>query len=93
MAIGALLRLGRVVERSRALPGNSAGLPVVVFVEAAEPAVVVHRHIEMHFVARGAELSGLLAHERLEKYPAVRFGIQFDQKIMQRTRYWILGCR
>ena len=51
VAVGALLRLGRIVKRTRALPGNAAGLPVVVFVEAAHPAVVIHRHVEMNFVA------------------------------------------
>src|SRR5207248_11323998 len=31
----------RIVERARALAGNSTGLPVVVFIEAANPAVAV----------------------------------------------------
>ena len=31
---------------------NAAGLPVVVIVEPAHPAIVVHRHIQMHLVAR-----------------------------------------
>ena len=56
VAIGADLGLGRVVERARALARNAAGLPVVVIVEAAEPAVVVHRHVQVHLVAGGAEL-------------------------------------
>ena len=53
--------LSRVVERARALAGNAAGLPVVVIVEAAHPAVVVHRHIQVHLVARRAELRRLAA--------------------------------
>src|SRR6202050_1481831 len=65
VAIGALLRLGRIVERARALSGNSAGLPVVVLVEAAEPAVMIHRNVEMNLVAGGAEIRRLRFHERL----------------------------
>ena len=59
MAIGALLRLGRIVERSSTLPGNTARLPVVILVKAAEPAIVIHRHVEMHLMARRAELRRL----------------------------------
>ena len=72
VAIGALLRLRRIVKRPRALSRNAAGLPVVVLVEAANPAIVIHRHIEMHLVARRAELRRLVAHERLEKHAPVR---------------------
>ena len=93
VAIGALLRLRRIVERARALPGNSAGLPVVVFVEAAEPAIVIHRHVEVHLVAGGAELRRLRSHERLEEDAAVRLRIQPDQEIMQRARHRILRGR
>ncbi len=67
VAIGALRRLGGIVERARALSRNAAGLPVVVFVEAANPAVVIHRNIEMDFVARRAEFRRLVAHEGLEE--------------------------
>ena len=56
VAVGAGLRLGRIVERARALARDAARLPVVVVVEAAEPAVVVHRHVEVHLVAGRAEL-------------------------------------
>ncbi len=51
--------LRRVVERARALARDAARLPVVVVVEAAEPAVGVDRHVEVHLVAGGAELGGL----------------------------------
>src|SRR5258708_13122181 len=71
MAIGAVLRLLRIVERSRALAGDAAGLPVVVVVEAALPAVAVHRNVEMDFVAGGAELGRIFAHERLHERAAV----------------------
>ena len=90
VAIGALCGFCRVVKRARALPRNSAGLPVVILVEAAGPAITVHRNIEMNFVARRAELRSLLAHERFEKDPPVRLGIQFDQEVMQSSRYRIL---
>ena len=90
MAIGALLRLGRIVKRARSLPGDAAGLPVVILVETTHPAIVVDGHILMHLVADGTELRRLRAHERLEKDPAMRFGIQPDHEIVQRTRYRIL---
>ncbi len=83
VAIGALLRLRRIVERTRALSGNSAGLPVVVLIEATEPAVMIHRNIEMNLVARRAELRRLVAHERFQEHATVRLGIQLDQEIMQ----------
>ncbi len=85
VAIGALLRLWRIIKRPRALSGNSAGLPVVVFVEAAEPAIIVDRNIEMNFVASGAELRRLIAHEWLQKNAAVRLRIQVDKKIVHRA--------
>ena len=64
VAIGALGRLGRVVERAGALSRNTAGLPVIVLVEAANPAIVVHWDIKMDFVTAGTELGRLVAHER-----------------------------
>ena len=82
MTIGAGHRLRRIIKRARALPADAAGLPVVVIVEAARPTVVVHGHIEMDFVAGGAELSCLRAHERLEEYAAVGLGIQFGEVIV-----------
>ena len=65
VAIRALLRLGRIVKRTRPLAGDAAGLPVVILVESAKPAIVIDRHVEMHFVAGRAELRRLLPHERL----------------------------
>ena len=55
---------GRIVERARAF-AKSRSLPVVVVVEAAEPAIVIDRDVEVNFVARRAELGRLLPHERL----------------------------
>ncbi len=92
VAIGALLRLGRIVKRARPLPGDAAGLPVVILVETTDPPIVIDRHILMHLVADGTELRRLRAHEWLEKNAAMRFGIQADHEIVQRTRYGIL-CR
>ena len=74
VAIGAIGSFGRVVKRARALAGDSAGLPVVVVVEASDPAVVIDGLIEMDFVAGGAEFGFL--HERLHEGAAVRLGIQ-----------------
>ena len=51
MAIGALRRFRGIVKRPRALARDPAGLPVIVFVEAAEPTIVVYRHIEVNLVA------------------------------------------
>src|SRR5262249_10739032 len=48
VTIGTLLRFWRVVERTRALAGDSAGLPVVILVEAAEPTVMVHGNVEVN---------------------------------------------
>ncbi len=65
MAIGALLRFRRIVERPRTLAGDSACLPVVVLIEAANPSVMIHWRIEMNFMAGGTELRRLLLHEWL----------------------------
>ena len=67
VAVGALRRLLRVVERARALARHAGRLPVVVVVESAEPAVAVHRHVEVNLVAARAELGRLVAVERLEE--------------------------
>ncbi len=72
MAIHAVRRRRRVVERPCPLPRHPAGLPGVVLVKAAEPAVLVHRDIQMHLVAGGAELRRIQAHERLQERPPVR---------------------
>ena len=82
VAVGALLRLGRVIEGARALARHARGLPVVVVVEAAEPAVVVHRHVEVHLVARRAEVRGLLAVERLQEHAPVRRRVELEQVVV-----------
>src|SRR5579883_2977481 len=76
VAIGAVGGFRRVVEGSRALAGNAARLPVVVLVEAAQPAVMIHGLIEVHFVAGGAVFGSLLAHEGLEEGAAVRLRVE-----------------
>ena len=73
MAVRAIAGLLRVVERSRALAGHAAGLPVVVLVEASEPAILIDRNIQMNFVACRAKFSGTVAHEWLHEGAAVRF--------------------
>ena len=75
VAIRAGAALRGIVERASALAGDAAGLPVVVIVEAAEPAEVVYRYVEMHFVTRGTELGRVLLHKRLQKRFAVRRGV------------------
>ena len=82
VAIRALGGLGRVIERPRALSGDTAGLPVIVFVEAANPAIVIYRYIKMDFVTTGTELGRLVPHERFQKHAAVRLRIQSHQKIV-----------
>ena len=51
VAIRAIHRRLRIVKRARALPGDAAGLPVVVFIEAANPPVTIHRNIQMNLMA------------------------------------------
>ena len=71
VAIRTVRRLRRIVERPRSLPRDAACLPRIVFVEAANPAVVVHRHVKMHLVARRTKLGAVLPHERLYEGSAV----------------------
>ncbi len=90
MAIRAVRRLGRVIERSRALSRNAAGLPIVVLVKAAQPAVLIHGLIEMHFVARGAKFRRFLAHERLHERAAMRLGVQIGDECVELANKRIL---
>ncbi len=90
VAIHAILRMRRIVERTRAEAGNAAGLPVVVIVEAANPAVMVQRHVQVHLVARRAEVGGIVLHERLEECAPVRLGIFLDEEIDQLAQIRIL---
>src|SRR5438552_1960245 len=92
VAIRALRRFRRIIERPRTLSRNAAGLPIVVLVEAANPAVMIHRHIQMHLVATRTELRRLITHEWLQENSAVRLRIQLDEKIVQRSRDWIFRC-
>src|SRR5438034_1256198 len=69
------------------------GLPVVVVVEASEPAVVIHRYVQMHLVAGGAELRGLLPVERLQESAPVRLGIDPDQVIVHLPHDRVLALR
>src|SRR5439155_5693791 len=83
VAIGAVHgRLG-IVEGARALARNAAGLPVVIFIEAANPAVTIHGDIEVDFVAGRTELRSIRAHERLQESAAMRFGVQANDEIVQ----------
>ena len=75
MAVGALLRFFRVVERQRPLMGDPTGLPLIVVVKAPEPAEIIDRHIEMHLVTGGTELRGVLTVEGFEETLFMGFGI------------------
>ena len=83
MAIGAIHRRLRVIKCARALPGNATGLPVVVLVEAANPAVVIHGHVQMNLVARRTKLGRICTHKRLQKGAAVRLRVQPNHEIVQ----------
>ena len=77
------LRRRRIVERARSLSRDAGRLPVVVLVEATDPAVVVHRDVEVHLVARRAEVGLLIRVEWLEERPAVRLGSELRHQIVR----------
>src|SRR5439155_490668 len=54
-----------IVEGARALSGYATSLPVIVFIEAANPAVTIYRDIQMDLMARRTELRSICAHEGL----------------------------
>src|SRR5207249_303391 len=91
VTVGAALRLRRIVKRTRALSRYAGRLPVVVVVEAAEPSIAVHRHVEMDLVARRAEFGSLLAMERLDERVAMRSGREIDQGVMRALQQRILA--
>ena len=86
MTVRAPLRLRWVIERPRAFARDTRRLPVVVVVEASEPPVVVHRHIEMHLVTRRAELRRLLAVKRLQEHVTMRLGIDIGELVVHEPR-------
>ena len=91
VAVGAFLRLRRIVERPRALSRHARRLPVVVIVEAPEPSIAVHRLVEMHLVAGRAELRGLLAVERLQERFAMRFGREVQKGVVRPPQHGVLA--
>ena len=91
MAIGAIHRALRIIKRARALTRNSAGLPIVVFVEATNPAVTIYGNVQVNFVAGRTELRSVRAHERFQERAAVRLGIQAHDKVMQLANEWIFA--
>src|SRR5581483_10350663 len=92
MAVGAVGRMVRVIERPGALPGYATGLPIVVVVKTPKPAVPVHWHVQMYFVACRTELRRILAHERLHKRAAVRLRIKVGQEIVDGMDVLILAA-
>ena len=83
VAVGAGAGFGGVVEGAGALAGDAARLPVVVTVEAPEPAVVVHRLVEVHLVAGGAEGGTVAGVERLQERLPVRFGVEVEHQVVE----------
>ena len=85
VAVHAVLRLRRIIERPRALARHAARLPVVVVVEAANPAIVVHRNIQVHLVTGRAELRDLVRQpvERFQEGVAMRLGIELYIVVVQ----------
>ncbi len=94
VAVGAGLRARRVIEGAGAEAGDAARLPGVVFVEAAEPAVVVDRHVEVHLVTGGAHLGDVgPAEERLDEGPAVGLGVHAHQEVVEPGEHGVLVGR
>ena len=83
VTIGAVHGRLWIVEGARSLAGDAAGLPIVIFIEAANPPVAIHRDIEVDFVAGRTELRSIRAHERLQESAAMRFRIEANDKIVQ----------
>ncbi len=82
MAIDAFHRFWRIIETSRSLSRNATGLPGVILVKAPEPAIVVHRNIEVNLVAARAVLGGLGPNKGLHERLLVRSRIQVDHEIV-----------
>ncbi len=93
VAVHALAGLGRVVEGPGPLSGDSAGLPVVVVVEPSQPAVVIHRRIQVHLVAARAEFGGVLPMEGFHEDLLVRAGIRHGQKIVEPLQQRVVAGR
>src|SRR5260370_29426189 len=68
---GAIHRRLWIVEGASALAGNAAGLPVVIFIEAANPPVVIYRDIQMNLVAGRTKPRGVRSHGLFQKSAAV----------------------
>ena len=79
----ARLRFRRIIKGACPISRGRRRLPVVVLVESAEPAIVIDGAIEVHFVARRAELGRLFGVERLEERIAVRRGRHVHQDIVR----------
>jgi hypothetical protein len=82
MAISTFHWLLRIIERTRPLPGNAAGLPVVIVVESPNPPVAVHGNIQMDLVAGGAQFRSVFSMKRLQENLPMRLGSHLDEKIM-----------
>ena len=83
VAIGTVAGFLRVIKGARALAGDTAGLPIVVIIEAAEPAVIVYWNVQVHFMTGRAVFGRAVAHERLHESAPVRFGSGVGNKMLQ----------
>ncbi len=93
VAVLAAHRLRRVVERARSLAGDAARLPVVVFVEAPDPAIAVHRDVEVHLVAARTEGGAVALMKRLQERAPVRLGVELQEKVVDRGEKRIVAGR
>ncbi len=91
VAIETVGALWWVIKRARALPGNAAGLPIIVIIETPEPAVVIDRHVEVHLVAGGAKLGGIHAHEGLHERALMRNRIEIGEKVIERANVLVVA--
>ncbi len=91
VAVGAPgLRLGRIVETVHAVTGDPAHQEAVVVVLAAQPAVMVQGLRQVHLVAGGAELRGLV--QGFQQALLVQFGLGADELSVQGLEERVLAA-
>src|SRR3954453_22083792 len=91
VTIGALRRLLRIIEGACPFTRDARRLPVVVVVEAAEPAIRIDRHVEMNFVTARTEFGRLFAMKRLQENLLVRLWIDVGQLIVGEPQEWMIA--
>ena len=93
VAVRALLGFRRIVERPRAESRDAAGLPGIVVIETANPPVTVDVRVEVHFMARRAEISRLAADERFQECSTMRFRVHISQEVVERLDHFVVTRR